>query len=86
MALDKQHLYDMRMEFAETYGEMFNEGFQNLHKTMSIKLFAIENCQARLEKWSTRPSSEKGDLKYDLKVLTVEDVEKMDFEQIQDLY
>ena len=44
LMLSIDDLYHMRLEFEDSYEDMFKESFQSLHKAMSIKLLAISKC------------------------------------------
>ena len=80
LQLELQDLNTMQFEFNDSYTELFKESFQNLHKAMSIKLIAIEKCQTRLEQWVNKMSKDKGDLSYNFKLLTTEEVKNLNME------
>ena len=70
----------MRLEHQDIYEDTFSEGFAGLQKVMSIKLFAIEKCQAKLDAWSN--SGKKQEISYDLKVMTTDQIAKLSLEDI----
>lgn len=73
----------MRLEFEDSYKDIFTEAFQILHKTMTVKLYAIEKCTSRLEEWMSRSSLFKGELRYDVKALEFNKLQKMTMENIK---
>ena len=42
-------LYKMKFEFMDAYEEMFNDGFNRLHKALRVKLQAIKHCEHVLD-------------------------------------
>ena len=44
LSMTKQDMLRMKIEFIECYDDLFTEGFKSLQKTMTIKLYAMEQC------------------------------------------
>ena len=65
----------MKIEFIECYDDLFTEGFKSLQKTMTIKLYAMEQCQVILNRFLKVPSMLRGMIDYSVNIFHTKEFE-----------